>query len=133
MNEDDPLYYFVRMYKPYTKQNVYRVRFLLLKDALEYARKKTGRTEVKDEGKKFNYTFVSNKVKVFGGKNFKDFSERLKNQQKLRISSPVKSFIKKKVLKFNCPDSVFYDIMRQSEPMDREIRIMKYKLDNEIN
>lgn len=74
-------------------------------------------------------------VLILRGKNFKDLATWLNKELRLKRNrlnrEKAIKFVGDKVLKMpDCPYNILYDILRQVEPMEREMRILKYKLEN---
>ncbi len=123
----DAFYYCVKFFPPYCSNIVYE-RFLILSEAIQYLKEKTGLICFREESNKL--CFVEG-VEIIDAAQPKDIAERiLANNVNVGVDlNHVFCFLREKVFQIpNAPDSLIIDLLKQTDIMDQEIRIMDYKL-----
>ncbi len=129
----DSLWYFLE-YRTKDGSNT-RKRFATLDEALKYKAKKFPlATEIiKTEntgGKAVCFYFFIGGVRLGCARNAEDFAFFLRNKKRIKTKSLAK-FLGEKVLNIgDVGKGLVFEILSQTDPMEREIRIMNYKMKN---
>ena len=122
-------YYLCKFSPPFSKNIIYK-RFTTFDEANTYIKKKTGLTEYK-EVNNLKLKFAEG-VEIFYSAPQKEIAEGLENAKRLCsgiLSSEVFYFLRHKKFKIpGAPRSLIIDLLKQTDIMDQEIRIMDYKL-----
>ena len=122
-------YYLCKFFPPFSKNIIYK-RFTTFDEANIYIEKKTGLTEYK-EVNNLKLKFAEG-VEIFYSALQEQIAEELGIDKRLGdgiLSSEVFYFLRHKKFKIpGAPRSLIIDLLKQTDIMDQEIRIMDYKL-----
>ena len=129
-NEELPLWVTVFLTRPYVKRMT-KKRFLTWAEAIKFASSKTGKTISNERWTKSGRRItLFDSVKVQESVNYYEYARWLKNNRH-KSKKSIRKFISKNILKLpGLQDDKFFDIMAQTDPMEREVRILSYKLKN---